>query len=325
MGVVGRIAPVLAALVAIGMGVPARAAPRPVSTEPAPERGQAPLLIIKRIENPDMQVSITFDACATNNYGYGFDRPVFEVLRREQIPSTIFVSGLWVESHPDEMKELASEPMIEFANHSYDHPHMGRLTISEIEDEIDRTEAALGLHGVRSVAFRPPYGEYTDRVLEVARERQLPAVLWDVVSGDPSAGTTVEAMVRTVVSKTRPGSIVIFHINGRETKTALALPAILRQLRARRFQLVQLSTLLAWRGAAAVAATTTAITDPAPPLGQDAPMPLGSSSSKIRTIVRTLETPDQAVDRLIERLDQPPDAFDRSRPGCDGQNRTSCR
>jgi peptidoglycan/xylan/chitin deacetylase (PgdA/CDA1 family) len=313
MGGVGRIAPALAALVAVGIGAPGMAAPRrashAVASSVAPEQqGQvAPLLIIKRVDNPDMQVAMTFDACATNSYGYGFDRPVFEVLRREQIPSTIFVSGLWVESHPDEMKELAAEPMIEFANHSYDHPHMGRLTIPEIEDEMDRTEAALGRFGVRSVAFRPPFGEFSDRVLEVAHSKQLPAVLWDVVSGDPSAGTTAEAMIRTVVNKTRSGSIVIFHINGRATKTAQALPPILRQLRARQFHFVQLSTLLAWRNTS----------DPLPPPDDDATMPLGPPPIfKVRPILPTMDN---------ERLDRSPDFVERERSGCDDRNRSTCR
>jgi peptidoglycan/xylan/chitin deacetylase (PgdA/CDA1 family) len=200
--------------------------------------------IIRRVDNPDMQIAITFDACATKRQGYGFDRRIYEVLLREQIPATLFVSGRWVEFHPDAMAELVVNPLIEFANHSYDHPHMTRLSSAAIAEEIDRTEMALGRHGVRSVAFRPPFGDFSNRVLEIARDKQLPPVLWDVVSGDPSRATTVAGMIRSVVHHTRAGSIVIFHINGRGTKTAFALPSILRQLREQGFQFVQVSTLL---------------------------------------------------------------------------------
>jgi len=51
-------------------------------------------------------------------------------------------------------------------------------------------------------------------------------------------------MIRAVLDKTRPGSIVIFHINGRGRKTAEALPAILAGLRQRGYHFVQLSELL---------------------------------------------------------------------------------
>jgi peptidoglycan/xylan/chitin deacetylase (PgdA/CDA1 family) len=190
-------------------------------------------------------VAITFDACATKTQGYGFDRPIFEVLERERVPATIFVSGRWVESHPDVMSELVANPLIEFGDHSYDHPHMTRLTPEQMGREIDQTEAALGRFGKRSVAFRPPFGDVSRGLLQVVHDKQLPAVSWDVVSGDPAASTTAAGMIRTVVHGTRPGSIIIFHINGRAPKTAEALPEILRELRARGFTFVHLSELLA--------------------------------------------------------------------------------
>ena len=81
--------------------------------------------------------------------------------------------------------------------------------------------------------------------MQVVAEHHLPFVTWDVVSGDPSAKTTTSGMVHAVVSKARPGSIIIFHINGRGWKTAEALPTILRRLRERGFRFVPLSGLMA--------------------------------------------------------------------------------
>ena len=255
--------------VAGGSGLSWGATGAPVSAldvSPAP-----PLGIITRVDNPDRRIAITFDACATKSQGYGFDRPVYQVLQRELVPATIFVSGRWVEFHPDEMTELAADPLIEFANHSYDHPHMGALSTFEIASEIDRTEAVLARYGRHSVAFRPPFGDFSRRVLEVTHDRQIPAVLWDVVSGDPSAAVTSEEMIRTVVRKTRPGSIVIFHINGRGINTASALAPILRELRERGFQFVHVSTLLA---SARISQPASAIVLREPPPDEDATMPL---------------------------------------------------
>src|SRR3954471_4061352 len=143
------------------------------------------------------------------------------------------------------MAELAADPLIEFGDHSYDHPHMSHLTVARIVEEIDQTEAALAKYGKRSVAFRPPFGEWSQRLVYVVQDLRLPTVTWDVVSGDPSAKTTADGMIRTVLGKARPGSIIIFHINGRGYKTAAALPAILRGLRERGFRFVPLSELMA--------------------------------------------------------------------------------
>jgi len=142
------------------------------------------------------------------------------------------------------MTELSADPLIEFGNHSYDHPHMSRLGNHDMELEVDETEAVLGRYGKRGVAFRPPFGDFNARMLDVVRDRGLPVVSWDVVSGDPAAATTTEGMIREVERRTRSGSIVIFHINGRGHKTAEALPRILRELRERGFSFVHLSELL---------------------------------------------------------------------------------
>jgi peptidoglycan-N-acetylglucosamine deacetylase len=199
---------------------------------------------ISRGETRARQVAITFDACATRKGWYGFDRDVFEILKREQVPATIFVSGRWVDTHPEAMADLAGDPLIEFGDHSYDHPHMTHLSIAQMGDEIDQTEAALGRYGRRSVAFRPPFGDWNRRVLDTVNGRQLPTVTWDVVSGDPSLHTTTAGMIRAVVGQARAGSIIVFHINGRGWKTHEALPTILQGLRERGFRFVQISELL---------------------------------------------------------------------------------
>lgn len=219
---------------------PIALAPRPVAPENAPTTRP-----LTSVETKARAVAITFDACATRGQNNGFDRAVLRILEREGVPATIFVSGRWVETHPGAMSALTDDAQIEFGNHSYDHPHMSRLASREIADEIDRTEAALGRYGRRSVAFRPPFGDFNDLVMQVVAEHRLPFVTWDVVSGDPSTKTTTSGMVHAVVSRARPGSIIIFHINGRGWKTAEALPTILRRLRDRGFRFVALSGLMA--------------------------------------------------------------------------------
>jgi peptidoglycan/xylan/chitin deacetylase (PgdA/CDA1 family) len=204
----------------------------------------APDRPISHVETREPAVAITFDACATMKGDYGFDEEVFAILKREKIPATIFVSGRWVDTHAEAMAALTADPLIEFGDHSYDHPHMTKLTVARAADEIDRTEAALSRYGRHSVAFRPPFGDWNRRVVEMVRGKNLPTVTWDVVSGDPSAKTTTAAMIRAVLGQARSGSIIIFHINGRGWKTHEALPAILRGLRERGFHLVPLSALM---------------------------------------------------------------------------------
>ena len=83
-----------------------------------------------------------------------------------------------------------------------------------------------------------------------------------MVSGDPSAKATTDGMIHVVLGQARPGSIIIFHINGRGWKTHEALPAILTGLRERGFRFVPLSELMRQQDAGAAA-----------PAGESAPPP----------------------------------------------------
>ena len=137
---------------------PARAG----AAQPAPKPSDAacvPSAASRHASPPSRSRSTPARRAATS---YGFDRDVFDVLKRERIPATIFVSGRWVEgaSRRDGGAGGAIRS-IEFGDHSYDHPHMSHLPVARIVAEIDQTEAALAKYGKRSVAFRPPFGEWS--------------------------------------------------------------------------------------------------------------------------------------------------------------------
>ena len=219
-------------------GAPGGAAAR---SRPAPPLSRP----ISRVTTHEPAVAITFDACATKKGWYGFDRDVFDILKREQVPATIFVSGRWVDTHPEAMGDLTSDPLIEFGDHSYDHPHMTQLPAERVGEEIDQTEAALGRYGRHSVAFRPPFGDWNRRVIEIVHGKNLPTVTWDVVSGDPERSRPPRRHDPRGASATRAPDR-----SSSSTSTAAAgrpheaLPAILSGLRERGFRFVPLSELM---------------------------------------------------------------------------------
>ena len=199
---------------------------------------------IARVRTRDRVVALTFDACATMKQANGFDRAVFHILEREQIPVTIFPTGRWIETHPVEAKELAAQAWVELGNHSYSHVRMTRIPRRKAVAQIERTEDLIAELGRKSTAFRPPAGAWNRRVVRWAAQRHLPTVEWDVVSGDAGGHIPAPKMVATVLSRARAGSIIIFHINERGPHTKEALPDIIRGLRDKGFGFVTVSELL---------------------------------------------------------------------------------
>jgi peptidoglycan/xylan/chitin deacetylase (PgdA/CDA1 family) len=206
---------------------------------------------IGRVDTKEPVVALTFDACATQDQPNAFDRQLFDVIKREQIPVTVFMSGRWIEFHPDIARELAADLSIELGNHSYSHPTLTTVNADRLFDEIGRTEDLISQLGRHSVAFRPPAGVWSARTLKAAADRRLPTVLWDVVSGDVGGRLKPARMVEDVTRAVRPGSIVIFHINGRGPYSKDALPEIIKNLRQRGLRFIPLSQLLALPGSRA--------------------------------------------------------------------------
>ena len=189
-------------------------------------------------------MALTFDACATLKQDNGFDREVFDILKREQIPVTVFPTGRWIEAHPAEARELAAQAWIAFGNHSYSHARMTRIPRRKAREQIARTEALIAELGRQSVAFRPPAGAWNRSVVRLAARQHLPTVEWDVISGDAGGHIAAAKMVAVVLASTKPGSIVIFHINGRGPRTKEALPDIIRGLRDKGLGFVTVPDLL---------------------------------------------------------------------------------
>jgi peptidoglycan-N-acetylglucosamine deacetylase len=219
-------------------------------------------------------VALTFDACPTQRGPRGFDSDVFEILRRENVRATVFLSGRWVETHREEALALAAEPLIELGNHSYDHPAFSQLTMEEARADIERTDRIIASLDRKSVGFRPPFGDWAAWLPFQTGGR--PIVLWDVVSQDAHGYVSARRMVEGVTGAVQPGSIVVFHINGRGPETKKALPEIIRRLRERGFAFVRVSDLLRLPDATIVQAQprryrkrirTAALAAPVPPAG----------------------------------------------------------
>ncbi len=190
------------------------------------------------------RIALTFDACSTSK-PTGYDERITRVLVETGTPATVFLGGKWIEDHESAAKQLASLPLLELGNHTYLHPHLTKVSDGQIREELRQTQQELfKVTGRTATLFRPPYGEYDDRVVKIAAELGLTTIEYDLASGDPDVHFTKQKLIEYVTSAARSGSIVVMHINGRGWHTAEALPDIILALRKRGFRLVTVGELL---------------------------------------------------------------------------------
>jgi hypothetical protein len=81
--------------------------------------------------------------------------------------------------------------------------------------------------------------------LQAVADAGLIAIQWDVPTGDPSPNRSARAIAEAMIRNARPGSIIILHANGRGYHTAEALPIAIPALRAKGFEFVTISELIA--------------------------------------------------------------------------------
>lgn len=191
------------------------------------------------------RVALTFDACESRTPAF-LDEGIKDILVSRKIPFTIFVTGRFARHNGPALAALAKLDFVEMENHSMNHDnHMERMPDDAIRKELsDADDALYAATGRHSRYFRFPAGNYDARSLAVVERAGYKVVHWSFASGDPIRGLPPDRLAEWVLQKTRPGSILIFHINGRGWATAAALPGILDGLQAKGYVFTRLDAAL---------------------------------------------------------------------------------
>jgi peptidoglycan-N-acetylglucosamine deacetylase len=198
--------------------------------------------IVPRVETAGRVVALTFDDGPTPAY----TGAVLAMLRRERVRATFFLTGAELERHPSLGARIAAEGH-ELGNHSYSHVRMVLRDLPFVRREIETTDRLIRAAGHRGpIHFRPPYGKKLLVLPHYLATTTRTTVTWDVEpESDPNVAATAGGIVKHVLDRTRPGSIIILHVMYpvRETSRQ-AVPGIIRGLRERGYRFVTVSELL---------------------------------------------------------------------------------
>lgn len=192
---------------------------------------------IYRVETPEKKVAISFDAA----WGSDITLKLLEILEKHDVKTTFFLVNFWMEKYPDMTKQIAKKGH-EIGNHSATHPNMGSLSKEDIKKEIKNTHDKIReLTGQEASLFRPPFGDYSDNLIETLNEMGYYVIQWDVDSLDWK-DLSANAIYDRVIKGVKPGSIVLFHNNGKHT--AEALEPIIKELKRQDYEIVPISELI---------------------------------------------------------------------------------
>lgn len=196
--------------------------------------------VICRVDTAQPVVALSFDDGPTPE---GVANALRE-LQRRNLRATFFLIGNRMERWPGQAERLAQAGM-ELGNHSFSHHRMIGASEAHYDREIARTEALLRAAGAPpSRLFRPPFGKRLIGLPRSVERAGLRLVMWDVAD-DVAHNPTPRAYADDIVSRARPGSIILIHPMYRTNSVERsALPLVLDGLARRGFRIVTVGELL---------------------------------------------------------------------------------
>jgi peptidoglycan-N-acetylglucosamine deacetylase len=155
---------------------------------------------------------------------------VLRLLRKYHVTATFSMIGLHVAAFPDLARDVA-EAGHKIANHTWTHADLVGLPVHRVHDEVVRASDAIhAATGGQPGLFRAPYGAWSRAVIRECERTGMIPVDWSVDPRDWSM-PGVRAIVRNIMTNTRPGSIILEHDGGgNRSETVAALRIVLPRL-----------------------------------------------------------------------------------------------
>lgn len=191
------------------------------------------------VETEKPQIAISFDAA----WGNEDTQQILDILKKQDVKATFFMTGGWVESYPDDVKQILADGH-DLGNHSENHKQMSTLSESECREEIMKVhEKVKELTGYEMQLFRPPYGDYNNQVINVTYACGYYPIQWNVDSLDWK-DYGVQEIINTVCNHKSLGNGTIILCHNGAKYTAQALDTMITQLKEKGYEFVPISQLI---------------------------------------------------------------------------------
>lgn len=178
-------------------------------------------------KNVDKVIYLTFDC----GYDNGYTEPMLDVLKQHKAKATFFVTQTYIRDSTNIAKRMKEEGHM-VGNHTITHPNLSQASVEKIQEEIvgcqNYMKEATGYD--MDLYFRPPKGEYSEYLLQVAKDLGYTTVFWSMayldydVNNQPSVDHVIEHWGKYY----HPGAIPLIH--NVSSANAAALDTVLTNL-----------------------------------------------------------------------------------------------
>lgn len=193
--------------------------------------------VIKRFSTKDKVVALTFDDGPDPRY----TPELLDLLRLNNIKCTFFVLADKAKEYPELIKRISEEGHY-IGLHYFKHMNALFRNPSQTKNDFQQSVNIMNTLGIKVHLFRPPWGIFNALTFHFAKEYDFKVILWSIHAMDWSRWTTVDRIKQKLVSRVRPGDIILLHdgrgANDAPKRTISALKTVIPALKKRGFNFV---------------------------------------------------------------------------------------
>jgi len=155
---------------------------------------------------------------------------VLQILHTYQVTATFSMIGREVAAYPQLARAVAAAGH-QIANHTWTHADLAGLSARHVDSEMTwASEAIHAATGIHPSLFRAPYGAWSAAVIRRCEHMKMVPLDWSVDPRDWAQPGT-RRIIRTIMTTTRPGSIILEHDGGGDrSETVAALRVVVPRL-----------------------------------------------------------------------------------------------
>ncbi|SFQ89825.1 Peptidoglycan/xylan/chitin deacetylase, PgdA/CDA1 family [Bacillus sp. cl95] len=181
-----------------------------------------PSIMTKAETNGEKQVILTFDDGPSRVLPQ-----ILDILKAEKVPAIFFWQSRLL--YPQREWKRVFDEGHQIGTHSTKHVNLTQLSYEkqyyDIKNSVDKMERTIGK---KVTLFRPPFGQFNDDTLAVAKELQLQVVMWRLSSFDWELANNPQQIIEYIVDHLEDGAIILLH---ELRQTVSVLPQLIQAIR----------------------------------------------------------------------------------------------
>lgn len=164
-------------------------------------------------------VYLSFD----NGYEAGYTNKILDVLKSNNVSATFFITAHYLNTASDLVKRMIEDGHI-VGNHTVNHKDLTTLSDEEIKKEImDLHNAVYQKFGYEMKYFRPPKGEFSERVISIANSLGYKTVMWSSAydDWDKEKQNREEYGKKKIINNIHNGAVILLHATSKDNSNIL--------------------------------------------------------------------------------------------------------